>query len=438
MVVNSSKGLCYIVVAVLALFITGSANTILTKVLLTTQAVGEDGKMETFQKPFFGTFNMFFAMALVMIVHWASKATSRNQHMIDLDKKLLPDEKREQEEPQQASTTKKLLLTAPPAFLDLVAMILMLIGMLFLPASIWQMLRGANIIFAAILTIVILRRKLRAYHWVGVSLALVGILIVSAAALSAGGSDSGDSDSSKSGNDVAIGVGIVIFAQVIQATQIILEEELLNDLGMEPMLVVGVEGLWGLLFMCVIMPILMFLPGSDNGHVEDSVDTYRFLMNSSSAQAVVVAYMVSVATYNVSGMMVTQSLTGVMRVMLEATRTLTIWIFNLFWHYSVDSKSKFGEEWTNWSYLQAAGFLVLIIGQATYGRKIEWPCLSYDEPEPPAEELFASPGAVRAGAFASPASPVVRQGAFASPRSPGAHFPSGAGLEDEVDILDLK
>jgi len=417
----------WVIFAVLALFITGSANTILTKVLLTTKAVGEDGEEHRFQKPFFGTANMFFSMCLVMPVFWCkglmSKRRGANMHP-DLGDALLPDQ-----DNKGPSMAKQLLLVAPPSFLDLLSMGLMLIGMLFIPASVWQMLRGANIIFAAILTVLILGRRLYAFHWLGVALALLGVSLVSVAALS----NEHDSSQSSGNKHAAFGVGIVLIAQAVQAAQIILEEQLLNDVAMDPMLIVGVEGIWGLLFVAIIMPVLYVLPGSDHGHAEDSYDTAAMIQNNSLVQQVILMYMISVATYNVSGMMVTGALSGVMRVMLEATRTLCVWLFTLFWHYVVDPSSPFGETWTNWSYLQALGFMVLIVGQATYGQKIVWPGLYYPPPDPPAEAHFASPGAVRAGAFASPSPGVERPGAFASP---GAIGGPSSGCADDLEIVD--
>lgn len=413
----AEKTVCQIVIVVIALFLTGSANTILTKVLLTTQAEGVDGKLETFQKPFFGTVNMFFAMVLVMPFYWISKVTAKDHTAsLDLSSPLL---QQSAPQPTGAARLKPYLLIFLPSFLDLLSMCFMLVGMLFLPASIWQMLRGANIVFAAILSIIILKRKLYAFHWIGVGLAIVGISAVAMASVKAENSDESESADGDSGR-VGLGVGIVVFAQLIQAAQIILEEELLNGLDMDPIFIVGMEGFWGLLCMALVMPVLYYLPGSDHGHLEDTVDTFAFISNSQQAQYVVAAYMVSVATYNIAGMMVTSALSGVMRVMLEATRTLTIWIFNLAWYYLVNPKSAFAEEWTNWSYLQLVGFLILVIGQGTYGQKLKWSCLWYPPEEPSDEAKFASPGAIRAGTFASPSTPgVVREGAFASPKPQG-------------------
>merc|ERR1712228_622725 len=96
--------------------------------------------------------------------------------------------------------------------------------------------------------------------------------------------------------------------------------------------------------------------------------------------------------------------------MLEATRTLCIWLFNMSWFYFVDQTAPFAEPWTRWSSLQGLGFCVLVLGQATYGEKIKWPCFDYPaEPETVVGEgAFVSPGALLAGTFPSPGSSHVR------------------------------
>merc|ERR1719172_45937 len=111
--------------------------------------------------------------------------------------------------------------------------------------------------------------------------------------------------------------------------------------------------------MCVVVwPVLWLLPGSDHGHAEDIVDSLVMVKNSAPLARFVLLYIFSCATYNISGMCVTSVLSAVHRVMLEASRTLIVWFFDLGVHYLVDPSSSFGEVWTVWSYLQALGFVL--------------------------------------------------------------------------------
>lgn len=61
----------------------------------------------------------------------------------------------------------KLLLIIPTAF-DLAATILMNIGLLNVTASVYQMMRGAEMLFAALFSVVFLKRHLNFFHYLGI------------------------------------------------------------------------------------------------------------------------------------------------------------------------------------------------------------------------------------------------------------------------------
>ncbi|KAA0188525.1 Solute carrier family 35 member F6 [Fasciolopsis buskii] len=65
-----------------------------------------------------------------------------------------------------------------PAFCDLLGTTIAGIGLLFVDASIWQMMRGSLIIFAGILSIIFLKRRLRCYHWTGMCFTVIGLALV--------------------------------------------------------------------------------------------------------------------------------------------------------------------------------------------------------------------------------------------------------------------
>eukprot|EP00928_Gymnodinium_smaydae_P033968 TRINITY_DN24186_c0_g1_i1.p1 TRINITY_DN24186_c0_g1~~TRINITY_DN24186_c0_g1_i1.p1 ORF type:complete len:400 (+),score=88.62 TRINITY_DN24186_c0_g1_i1:57-1256(+) len=377
-------------------FLIGTSNTIVTKVIFTLDGKGADGSMKPFHKPAFGNWNMFFGMVLVLLEYFRRRC--RRQPLQDPASaaSLLSAEgggKAMKEHEQWC-------LIAVPALFDMMGTGLSLVGIILIPASIWQMLRGAEIIFASLLTVFALRRRLYAFHWLGVSLAFLGIIFVSVATILNGAEDDSAPGSAHS---LAVGVAVTIASQMVQAAQIIAEERLLVDLDMDPVLVVGVEGAWGLLVMtAVVYPLLWLIPGQDSGSLENPVDTADMISSSSAILFFVVMDFVSCAVYNVLGQHVTKTMSGMMRVMLESTRTLFVWLFNLSWYYLVSKDSPFGESWTRWSYFEALGFVLLVLGQMTYGELLRWPKLYY----PPQQVMFASPSPIRAkggiAAFASP------------------------------------
>lgn len=383
------------------LFILGTYNTVITKVLFTTESVGKDGVLRPFVKPAFGNWTMFLGMSLSLIAYRCSKPKSTQ---VAMGESLLQEQKQ-----GGATSWRSVLLIGIPASFDLVAMGLSLVGIILIPASIWQMLRGAEIIFAALLTRTVLGTQLARFHWFGVFLAMVGIAFVSVAtiaapapAVPAEGGDGGEAAGTQDNSMVILGIALTLGSQVITAAQIITEEKLLTDLNMDALLIVGVEGIWGFALMTlVVYPILVLMPGPDHGHGEDVVDTWYQLKNSWLVQLIAVADVVSCLTYNIVGMKVTESMSGVMRTMLEATRTLMVWVFNLGWHYLINPRSPFGESWTNWSYLELVGFFFLFLGQVTYSAMLKWPGIEYPiEADAP---VYSSPAAMLAtNAFPSP------------------------------------
>ena len=69
-----------------------------------------------------------------------------------------------------------------PAAFDLVGTSCMNIGLLWVPASIWQMLRGSTVVFSAIMCVVFLKRKLhphQIFHCIVVcALVMVGVVAI--------------------------------------------------------------------------------------------------------------------------------------------------------------------------------------------------------------------------------------------------------------------
>lgn len=323
----------------------------------------------------------------------------------------------------QVSEFKAFLYIGIPAMFDLVGSGLMFIGLLFLSASIWQMLRGSMIVFGAIISVFALGRKLYAFNWLGVGICVVGIVAVGASSLLNSSSQAGGEHASAAESHKAmLGMIMVVAGQVVTASQMVAEEKLLKDVCLPPMKIVGYEGVWGCLAcIFVVFPLVYAMPGSDNGHMEDEGDSLVMLENNSSLQALVMLYIFSCATYNFSGMSVTSQLSAVHRTMLEATRTAFIWAVDLFVYYCVDSTINFGEAWMPYSWLQLVGFGLLIVGQMVYSGVIRIPGAYYPPPAP--EAAWESPASLR-----SPFSPM---GQF---QPPPPESSSKDGVVDDINF----
>mmetsp|Transcript_57650 Transcript_57650/g.105286 ORF Transcript_57650/g.105286 Transcript_57650/m.105286 type:complete len:386 (+) Transcript_57650:65-1222(+) len=374
---------------IMALITSGTLNTLTTKMQFTSKSIDKDGEEVTFSKPWFVTLNMLAGMFFVGLVDKCWRALRRSPTVrsdIGMHEMFL-----EKSQSRKHTFEQKVLIMAIPAALDMFGVALLSLGMMYLPASIWQMLRGGSIIFCGIFSVLFLKRKLYAYHWLGIFLCLCGLGIVGVSSVLG---SSGDSDHQNTNvADLVFGMGVVLAGQAVQAGQVIAEEYLMKDIDIPAMQIVGWEGFWGTLLMIVVVyPLLWFLPGSDHGHVEDWQDTLAMLTHSSALMWLVALYLISCATYNASGISVTGVLSGTHRQMIDASRTAVIWIIGLTVHL-IQPDSPQGEVWTNYSYLQLVGFVILLMGQSIYSGLLIIPKL-YCPPAYLDMKQFDTPGSL--------------------------------------------
>jgi len=414
----------YVAFVIIFLLIFGSLNTLTTKWQFSVQSVGVvPGVEKNFEKPWFGNFAMFLAMALVLIVHYAqlclSSARRKTSRLVQADYTPLAEKPSRPYDFGQTehspSMFKTFLYIGIPAMLDVFGSGLTLCGLVYIEASVWQMLRGSTIIFSAVLSIPLLNRRVYAFHWIGVTICVCGIMCVGLSSVL--GPSEGDMVGGGLWSKV-LGCLLVLVGQAIQAGQIVCEEKLLKDVKLPSMIIVGYEGIWGILFMvCIGFPIFQAIPGSDAGSYENTTDSIDMIENSDTLPILLVIYLVSCATYNIARMLVTNALSAVHFTMLDASRTCVIWVINLCIYYLGTQEMKtFGETWTPYSFLEVIGFFVIIFGQTVYGQMVILPFKWIYPPESemvcpysPMSSQFASPACRLATAVLPPYSPPDNQ-----------------------------
>jgi len=85
----------------------------------------------------------------------------------------------------------------------------------------------------------------------------------------------------------------------------------------------------------------------------------------------------SIAFFNYFGLTITKILSATARSTIDACRTLSVWAVGLIIGWEV---------FTNESWIQVGGFIVLVLGTFTYNKVIKYPCFKYDQPAPESEE----------------------------------------------------
>ncbi|CAK0780911.1 hypothetical protein CVIRNUC_005219 [Coccomyxa viridis] len=358
------------VLSVGGLLIFGTLSSIASKVVYQTEGETFDGSVKDFKKPWASTALMFVAMVMCLPIAWIARLveTHKKKKSSDEQKPLLGKGDGDESTSRLAAkdaTFKEVMILALPMFFDLTATLLMSIGLLYVTASVYQMLRGAEILFSAIFAVTFLKRPLNKLHYGGIAGCLAGICLVGASSLLSPGSGG----SSQAGM-VLLGMALIVVAQAVQAAQVTMEDYAMSHVGLAPLQVVGYEGLLGtLVLFLVLMPIVYFIPGKDGqGLHEDSLETAYMIGHSEprwSIPLVLVANSLSLLLYNVAGMFVTEEMGAVSRTVFESARTLFVWLGDLLLYYT---HTGLGEQWNNSSYLQAAGFAVLVVGTLVYAQ----------------------------------------------------------------------
>ena len=269
----------------------------------------------------------------------------------------------------------RVILLALPACCDITGTTLMNVGLLFVAASIYQMTRGALVLFVGLFSVIFLRRKLALYQWSALFVVVLGVALVGLAGAIAPNPQAQPEPRSliAHGLQIAravaeevgtmakpsealytiIGVLMIALAQIFTASQFVLEEWILEKYALEPLKVVGWEGIFGFIVTVIGMIILHLAIGRTdagrNGYF-DAVEGWREVTQYRSIAVSSVLIMISIGGFNFFGLSITRSVSATARSIIDTCRTLFIWIVSL------------GLGWESFKWLQIVGFALLVYG----------------------------------------------------------------------------
>lgn len=155
-------------------------------------------------------------------------------------------------------------LLALPAICDILGTTLMNAGLLLVAASIYQMTRGALVLFVGLFSVVFLKRKLHLFQWVSLVGVVLGVMVVGLAGAIWPDQKKPEANASEVSSEALlaiVGVLMIAGAQIFTATQFVLEEWLLERSAIDPIRVVGWEGLFGFSVTVLGMIVLHFAIG---------------------------------------------------------------------------------------------------------------------------------------------------------------------------------
>ncbi|KAL3139686.1 hypothetical protein ABBQ38_003997 [Trebouxia sp. C0009 RCD-2024] len=370
------------------MLLTGSVNTIATKYQdITPVGHTRTGEELTFKHPAVQSAFMFLGETLCFLPYFFLRWRKQQRHKAERGAAYISSGASSS---RQKRRIRIIAAFALPALCDAAATTLLNVGLYYTYASTFQMLRGTLVLWAGLLTILVLHRRLHIHNWFGMVLIVAGAAIVGASSIIYDRKRSPQHPPSVAGvvqslshkghkhphpdraRDPVLGDILVVVAQMAAALQFIIEEKYLAKYRVPALLGVGLEGMWGLLLSAIALPILSMVKGSDGMALDSLFTAFTQIANSWQLQASTVGSIVSIAFFNFFGLSVTKSLSGAARAAIDACRTILIWLFSV----------QVG--WETFHGLQVLGFLILIAGTSMYNELLRG-CLP-GVPPPVADE----------------------------------------------------
>lgn len=216
-------------------------------------------------------------------------------------------------------------LLAIPAAFDFTASSLMFIALTMTPPSIYQMMRGSVTVITAVFSIIFLKRKQYRQHWTGLTFIVLALVEVGYCAIAFSSSD----DEPNLVGSVALGISLLLLAQIFAGALFIVEEYFIGDYYLDPLKVVGTEGMWGFGYFLIALPIMQAVQCSNAlcnfGYFENS--SYAFLQMQDNPILIVYTFgiMLSIAFFNVCGVTTTKLASAAQRSTVDSSRTVLIW-----------------------------------------------------------------------------------------------------------------
>ncbi|GAA5934014.1 hypothetical protein JCM1841_002050 [Sporobolomyces salmonicolor] len=262
---------------------------------------------------------------------------------------------------------KEALMFWGPAVCDICGTTAMNVGLFFVPVSVYQMLRGALVLWVGVFSVIFLGRKLNRAQWTALAVCMAGVAVVGSSSLIGPKPDAhGPDEAVEEAPSVSplVGVLLVLLAQIFTATQFVLEERIMEHHAVEPLLAAGYEGVFGLLTTLSGLLVIYRLWGSTpqgQGGYFDVVAMWHQIADYPRVWGSSIIIAISIALFNFCGLAVTRTVSATARSTIDTCRTLGIWVVSLFLG------------WESFKSLQVLGFALLVYGTFVFNGITSFP-----------------------------------------------------------------
>ncbi|VEU21526.1 DEKNAAC102594 [Brettanomyces naardenensis] len=383
--------------------ITGACNSIFTKFqdLQCVKHCGEPGRQEYFEEPVLQSIQMFLGELLcwlpvilgnLMKSKKSSAADETTEEPPTNELRPLISEHGLDALPEKKKVDfKTSVILSIPSTCDLLGTTLMNAGLLYTPISIYQMTRGSLILFVGLFSVFFLKRTINSIEWSSLCIVFLGVFLVG---LSGWIDEKGQGENPELSPDlfvssttqtgsILLGITLIFIGIIFSACQFVTEEHILTKIEVEPMELVGWEGLYGWAVCFAGALIAYYFVGSKVDGREgpwDIVYAARVMISNRAILLSSILIMLSISSFNFFGISLTKKLSATARSTIDTSRTLLVWIISIC------------VGWESFNWLQCFAFGLMVFGTLVFNGVItvdDWKYLpSFLKPEKPTKDLL--------------------------------------------------
>ena len=365
----------------------GASNAGFNKYIVSQKAFGRK-----FSHSWFLNLIMFIGESIGIPVYYIlfKKKEEKNKPLLIVAKKD-EDEEKEEEEKKEIPTPEELeeekkpeinkFLLAIPAFTDTCSTGLANIGLILLPASIYQMLKGSLIIMTFLMSKFYVKNKHILDHYIAIPVSTIGVILVGLSAyMNAAEDEENGNKEASDASQTLLGIILMILAMFILSIQFCFDEYFMRKYKCHPLICIGYQGVFGFfinLFLCFIFYFIKCGSYDDNEEPEylvenmctgDDKNVYRpenivfalrqFVENKLLTALVPIAIFF-MSSFNILGVSITKYGSATTRSVTDNIRSFLVWLWFLLPFNQEDLIERF-------NVLQLIGFLCISMGAFIY------------------------------------------------------------------------
>jgi len=353
----------------------GACNAGFNKYIVSQKAFGRK-----FSHSWFLNLVMFVGESMGIPVYYVLFKKKENKKEKEENGELATEDKPEEEAEEEKKPEINRFLLAIPAFTDTCSTGLANIGLILLPASIYQMLKGSLIIMTFLMSKFIVKNKHTLDHYIAIPISTLGVILVGVSAYLTAEDKEGEDNNSSSASQTLLGIVLMLIAMFILSIQFIFDEYFMRKYSIHPLVNIGWQGIFGFFMNLILCGIFYFTKCgsySENEKVpyfvenmctgddknvwrpENIVFALRQYVENGTLTVLVPITIIFMSSFNILGVSITKYGSATTRSVTDNVRSFLVWLWFLLPFNQEDLIETF-------SVLQLFGFLCITAGAFIY------------------------------------------------------------------------